>query len=51
MKSIKWNIGIFIIRIGYLIRKHQWNIGRFILRIGYNLRGEIPQKTWKGNHV
>jgi hypothetical protein len=48
MDEIKWNLGIMIIRIGYIIRK----IGYKLIRYGYNnLRGEIPRKTWKGNHV
>ena len=60
MKTLKWNIGIFIIRIGYIIRGHDgiyppYNrrelIGREILRFGYWLRGEIPMKTWRGNHI
>jgi len=55
MKTLKWNIGIIIIKIGYSIRKYQklpnkfnirWEIGKIILRFGYTLRGEIPQKTW-----
>ncbi|HEC36628.1 hypothetical protein LCGC14_1312360 [marine sediment metagenome] len=60
MKRIKWNIGIMIIRIGYLIRKYQkeplkysirWEAGRIILKFGYLLRGEIPMRTWKWNHI
>lgn len=60
MKTLKWNIGIMIIGFGYKVRLHQfkpnkfsirWQIGRRILRFGYDLRGEIPQRTWKGNHV
>ena len=51
MKEINWNIGILIIRIGYLTRVNFPSIGRFILRSGYKVRGEIPQKLWKGNHI
>ena len=60
MKKLKWNVGIMIIRIGYIIRLYQtrpincsfrWWIGRHILLIGYKIRGQIPQKTWKWNHV
>lgn len=60
MKKIKWNLGIMILNIGYRIRKYQkkplffnvrWDIGRWILRRGYTLRGEIPQRTWKWNHI
>ena len=48
MKTLKWNLGIFIIRIGYIIRD---KCGKPIIRIGYKLRGDIPQKTWKWNHI
>lgn len=60
MKTLKWNIGIFIIRVGYKIRgakeinppyKMHEKIGRWILQFGYYLRGEIPKKTWNGNHI
>lgn len=60
MKTIKWNIGIFVIRIGYLSRLYdfkplnfsiRWEIGKLILNLGYALRGDIPQKMWKGNHI
>ena len=47
MKKLKWNIGIMIIKIGYVIRKY----GMGILKYGYQLRGEIPQKKWRWNHV
>ena len=62
MKTLKWNLGIFIIRIGYNIRGRKadandkshwlkWHIGKWILKQGYNLRGNIPQKRLKWNHV
>ena len=53
MKILRWNLGIAIIRIGYIVRDrwHWWRIGVLILLIGYKLRGEVPQKTWKGNRV
>lgn len=51
MKTIKWNIGIIVIRFGYFVRKYQWETGKSIIRFGYKLRGDIPMKTWKGNHV
>lgn len=60
MKTLNWNLGIALINIGYKIRKHQWKPKLFnlrwatgvqILKCGYKLRGEIPQKTWTGNHV
>ena len=56
MKTLNWNLGIIIIRIGYKIRGEQRSertfkiheaIGRAILQFGYWLRGEIPMKTWK----
>lgn len=60
MKTLFWNLGIILIRLGYSIRKYQfepvkfnfrWNTGVQILRFGYTLRGDIPMKTWKWNHV
>ena len=60
VKEVKWNIGIFIIRIGYLIRGVNatsepyttcQSIGVYILKNGYLLRGDIPQRTWKYNHI
>ena len=48
MKTTKWNLGIMIIRIGYLMRD-KW--GKSFLNYGYKLRGKIPQKTWKWNNV
>ena len=51
MKTIKWNIGIFIIRIGYRIRRKYLAIGKPIVKYGYKFRGDIPMKTWKYNHV
>ena len=49
MKTLKWNIGLLIIRVGYKIRgqneinppfkKHE-AIGRIILQFGYWLRGQ-----------
>ena len=53
MKTLRWNLGIAIIRIGYIVRD-RWKhlaLGRFILSIGYGIRGEVPQKTWKGNRI
>lgn len=53
MKTLKWNVGIAVIRVGYIVRD-KWRIvriGRFILRIGYGIRGEVPMKTWRGNHI
>lgn len=60
MKTLKWNIGILILNLGYKIRFHQqepksfnirWNIGVFVLKMGYKLRGDIPNKTWKWVHI
>ncbi len=51
MKTIKWNIGIFIICIGYRIRRMYWVIGKSIVKFGYKFRNDIPMKTWKYNHV
>ena len=60
MKTLRWNIGIMVIRLGYKIRGGQQidppfkiheKIGRVILIMGYSLRGAIPQKTWKWNHI
>jgi len=61
MKTLRWNLGILVIRFGYFVRKYQWQptnfvsfrwfIGVFILMIGYALRGGIPMKTWKWNHI
>ena len=58
MLTLKWNIGIFIIRIGYFIirigyqiRKRVWFVGEAILKLGYSIRGDIPMKTWKKNHI
>lgn len=61
MKKLKWNIGIIVIRFGYLVRKYRsvkhpssppkfsirWKVGKKVLGFGYWLRGEIPQKTWR----
>ena len=60
MKYINWNLGIMILNIGYKIRKYQkepnqynlrWELGKQILQFGYWVRGEIPQRTWKWNHI
>jgi len=62
MKTLRWNIGILFIRIGYNIRGRngketldksviRWRIGKFILGCGYNFRDQIPQRTWKWNHI
>lgn len=60
MKTLNWNLGLIVIRIGYKIRganeinppfKTHEAIGRRILQFGYWLRGEIPMKTWKRNHI
>ena len=60
MGKVKWNLGIMVLNVGYQIRKYQkqplcfslrWNIGKWVLRKGYLVRGEIPQKTWKWNHI
>ena len=45
MKTLKWNLGIMLIWLGYRTKR-----GRLV-GYGYKLRGEIPQRTWKGNHV
>ncbi len=50
MKAIKWNLGIMVIWFGYRVRQRH-HIGRMIVKWGYTLRGEIPHKTWKWNHV
>lgn len=59
MKTLKWNIGIALIRFGYFVRKHQyqpkgfnirWLVGVQILKIAYALRGELPMLTYKWNH-
>lgn len=56
MKTLNWNLGVFLIRIGYIIRRYQtqpnqislrWIIGVFILKYAYKIRGQIPQRTWK----
>ena len=58
--TIKWNLGIIIIRFGYFVRKYQyepkrynlrWEFGVNILKVGYDLRGQLPMRTWKYNHV
>jgi len=60
MKTLNWNSGVLIIRLGYHVRKHQekpnynsirWAFGRIVLMFGYLLRGEIPMKRWEINHV
>lgn len=60
MKEIKWNVGILIVRIGYIIRGTKGiekpytlkeSIGAFVLRVGYSIRGQVPKKTWRFNHV
>lgn len=59
VKALRWNIGIFIIRIGYLIRYDhnpgkfslRWFVGLWLVEFGYRLRGNVPQKTWKNNHI
>ena len=60
MKTLNWNIGLLIIRLGYKIRgsagidrpfKTHEAIGRRILQFGYWLRGETPMKTWFNNHI
>jgi len=51
MKKLKWNSGIIIIRIGYQTKQYIDWLGKFILKCGYKLRGEIPQKTWRWNHI
>ena len=45
MKTLKWNIGIMLIWLGYRIKRGK------IVAYGYKVRGPIPKKTWKGNHV
>lgn len=45
MKTIRWNIGLMIIKLGYEARKLSWSL-RFLLTIGYFIRGEVPQKHW-----
>lgn len=58
--TILWNLGIMILWFGYRIRKYQyepkqynlrWEFGVAILKVGYDLRGQIPMKTWKWNHI
>ena len=60
IQTVKYNLGILIIRFGYHFRKYQtlpkdhlwrWNIGVFILKYGYKLRGSVPYKLWSGNHI
>lgn len=62
MKEIKWNIGIMIIWLGYRVRggqdyahrdrgKLMWSIGRYILKAGRYVRGDMPYRTWKWNHI
>lgn len=60
MKTLLWNLGIAIIRIGYIVRNNdfkpsrfslRWHLGVLILKVGYLVRGNIPQRTWKNNHV
>ena len=60
MKTLRWNLGILIINLGYKVRYYQrepnkfsmrWNVGKFILHIGYKFRGDIPQRRWKGVHI
>ncbi len=48
MKKLKWNLGIMVIRVGYLLRD---KIGKSLIEKGYKLRGKIPHGTWKWNHV
>ena len=59
-QKLKWNLGIIVIRLGYLIRKYQhepkfyslrWAVGVIILKYGYLLRGQTPYLTWKWNHI
>ena len=60
MKTLKWNVGIMILNLGYKIRgskatqspyKLNESIGCRILQFGYWLRGDIPMRTWKWNHI
>lgn len=60
MKTLKWNLGILLIRFAYFIRKHQhqpkgfnlrWLIGVKTLKAAYLLRGETPMLTYRWNHV
>ena len=60
MKVLKWNLGIMMIRFGYFVRKYnwgpsffslRWKIGVFIVKYGDKLRGGMPYKTWKWNHI
>jgi len=55
IKTLNWNLGLLIIRIGYLIRgekeinppfKLHESVGRRVLQFGYWLRGQIPMKTF-----
>ena len=63
MKKLAWNLGIMVIRLGYWVRNcddpspnqlpdnFRWWVGVVIVRVGYNLRGDIPRRTWRWNHV
>jgi hypothetical protein len=46
MRTFRWNIGVMLLRIGYLTRKHIWFLGVLILNIGYKIRGQVPMKHW-----
>ena len=63
INTLRWNIGLAVIRFGYYVRNcpnpgeqnlptnFRWKIGVFVLWCGYRLRGGIPNKTWKWNHI
>jgi hypothetical protein len=59
MKTLFWNIGILLIRLGYIVRDGgkghtynmqksnlRWHVGKTILGIGYWIRGEVPKRHW-----
>lgn len=62
MKKLKWNLGIWFIRIGYKIRDPKGRfivdlkpysfrviLGKLFLRFGFSIRGEVPRKLYKWN--
>lgn len=55
MKTLRWNLGIMVIHLGYWVRgENEINppftkreaIGRVIVQFGYWLRGQTPMKSW-----
>lgn len=53
-KTLKWNLGLLIIRLGYKLRgsicpdnpNYIEKFGKFLVGYGHNFRGQIPMKTY-----